>query len=198
MGEKKRMDDLCQPIPARCIKKAEYLLENYIALKEQERGLVEELSRMQLYTHDDVLYLLAGVGSSFSDTERVQTSNISNPCEKAVLNADDMQERLNRNIGRAEKRQLQWVSDNLRIVDVSLKVLAGKNKELYRAAVQLYVEGVPQNKVKDSSGCVYSRYQVKKMQRGIVEKVAENIVLQEQFKEAAHEVSGQMWWEYEE
>lgn len=184
MGDNRRDVDACRSVPAWCFRKAEYLLENYASLKEQERKLKEELSKMHYYTHDDVLYLLSGCGSCRTDTDRVQTSNISNPCEKAVLNADIMQERLNRDIGKKEKRELRWVSDNLHIVETAFKLLAGRTPEIYHAAEQMYIKGLPGKSIRSESGGTYSRYQLKKMKTAVMETVAEQVARQEQFMEA--------------
>lgn len=162
--------------------KAKYILENYADLRKRREELKTQLSQMMLFTHDDALYVLSNGGSPNSGTERVQSSNISNPCEKAVFGADAMQEKLNASIGRKELKELERIEGDLAAVDMTMKLLEGTEPELANVARQLYIEGKKRGEIRDLSGGRYSYYLAETLSEKFIIHLASRLKMESRIK----------------
>jgi len=162
--------------------KAKHILENYADLQKRRDELKKQLSQMMLFTHDDALYILSNGGSPNSGTERVQSSNISNPCEKAVFGADAMQEKMNASIGRREQKELERIEDDLAAVNMTMKLLEGTEPEVANVARQLYVEGKNKKAICSLAGRPYSYYDVQRLSGRAIDWLADYMEAESRFR----------------
>lgn len=161
--------------------RASFLLDMYTHHLERKKELKKQIAGLQYYSRDDIIYLLSGVKAVRYDSERVQSSNISNPCLKAVESVDEMMERMNSDIGREEREELQEVEQSIRMVEIAVSIMECLNPELAHAARQIYMEGKSRDAITDLSGSVYSRYREKRMEEYIIAEAAKTIRQEERF-----------------
>ncbi len=148
---------------------AENLLTAYrdnVALKA---SLEKEKEDIRLYTYDDGIYLLSN-GAHSQNTERVQTSNISNPTENAVTNAGKLVTRLNREMLEEIEDGMRKVDADLEPVNIGFELLEGRAAEVMR---RIYIEGVQETGVVDGNGKTITRYQIGKYREELVHAVME-------------------------
>lgn len=161
--------------------RASFLLDMYGYHLERKKELKKQISELQYYSRDDIIYLLSGVKAVRYDSERVQSSGISNPCLKAVESVDEMMDRMNADIGREEREELQEVEQSIRLVEIAVSVMECLKPELAHAARQIYMEGRSRDTITDLSGSVYSRYREKRIEEYIIAEVAKTIRQEERF-----------------
>lgn len=137
-----------------------------IALKA---SLEKEREGIMLYTYDDGIYLLSN-GAHSQDTERVQTSNISNPTENAVANAGKLVARLNREMLEEIEDSMRKVDADLEPVNIGLELLEGKAAVVMR---RMYIEGVQETGMADEDGKTITRYQIGKYREELIHAVME-------------------------
>lgn len=148
---------------------AENLLAAYrdnVALKT---SLEKERDSIRLYTYDDGIYLLSN-GAHSQDTERVQTSNISNPTENAVANAGKLVSRLNREMLEEIEDGMRKVDADLEPVNIGLELLEGRAAEVMR---RIYIEGMQEAGVFDENGKAATRYQIGKYREELTKAIIE-------------------------
>ncbi|MCC8067211.1 MAG: hypothetical protein LIO94_08940, partial [Clostridiales bacterium] len=156
----------------RFLKQAEKMLESYRSLLKRKADLEYEMEHTQGYSHDDILYLLS-CGSHGDNTERVQTSNISNPTERAVLDAGKLAARLNGEIRRQFQVPYRKVCRQVGLVNIALGLMDEKTRSV---AEQLYVDGKKLKDVVDLHGQKMSVYKAKAERTKAIDILADVLV----------------------
>lgn len=135
MADKKDM------VPAEYLEKARRLALSYRKLliqKEQLRKRYEE-SESWKYTREDVIYKLSQ--GAHEQGERVQTSSLSNPVERTVLNCDKVMESMNKGVQKERDalilKPYKDVCRQIEIFEISLRRMRGETRMV---AEQLFVE----------------------------------------------------------
>lgn len=140
----------------RFLKQAQKMLESYRSLLKRKADLEYEMEHTRGYSHDDILYLLS-CGGHGDNTERVQTSNISNPTERAVLDAGKLAARLNGEIRRQFQAPYRKVCRQVGLVNMALGLMDEKTRSV---AEQVYVDGKKIKDVVDLQGRKMSFFKV--------------------------------------
>lgn len=148
------------------------MLESYRSLLKRKADLEYEMEHTQGYSHDDILYLLS-CGSHGDNTERVQTSNISNPTERAVLDAGKLAARLNGEIRRQFQVPYRKVCRQVGLVNIALGLMDEKTRSV---AEQLYVDGKKLKDVVDLHGQKMSVYKAKAERTKAIDILADVLV----------------------
>lgn len=138
------------------------------------------------YTEDMAIQDLIGGAVSY-DTERVQTSNISNQPERIAILLDNgfvWKERQRiREEARKEQAKLDQMNREIGIVEVAMNErMDDRTKAVFRC---LYIEHRPWSKVKDEYGNQLKPQQISDARDKVIEAIAEELALLEQAGEGA-------------
>lgn len=148
---------------------AKELAESYVELLKQKESYRGKLGKYPHYTMDDIFYLLTQ--GAHDQTERVQTSRISDPVSKAVINAEKLLKRLNAEMDTEYKREVvepyMEICEKIHLFELCMSVLSRKQ---YHIADQLYILHIPKKYITDVYG--------KKLSRGRLSQETEIILKQ--------------------
>lgn len=160
--------------------KARELADSYSFLIRRKAELEKEIeeSRSWFYTREDAVYKLSM--GAHEESERVQTSGISNTVERTVLNCDSVLASMNREI-QEQRRELfiepyRDVCDKIELFEISLRGLRGETRLV---AEQLYVQQKKMTEIQDAAGKRLGRRKVEAEREKILSQVARVLDTQE-------------------
>lgn len=136
------------------------LAGQYAGMKKEAAYLEQLLKGDYVYTEEMALAELSG--GSFSDMERVQTSNISSPTERiAILLMDGFVEKRNAELQKEAARDLREymeLTEQIDIVEVAMQErMAEKERKIF---YQIFVEMKSWSEIKDCFGNCMDKHQV--------------------------------------
>lgn len=140
------------------LEKARELADSYSFLVRRKAELEHEIeeSRSWFYTRDDAIYKLSM--GAHEESERVQTSSISNTVERTVLNCDKVLASMNREIQNQRMELLiqpyRDVCAKIELFEIALRSLRGMTRLV---AEQLFVQHRKLTEVCDATGTPMSR-----------------------------------------
>lgn len=140
------------------LEKARELADSYSLLVRRKAELEREIeeSRSWFYTRDDAIYKLSM--GAHEESERVQTSSISNTVERTVLNCDKVLASMNREIQNQRMELLiqpyRDVCAKIELFEIALRSLRGTTRLV---AEQLFVQRRRLTEVCDATGMPMSR-----------------------------------------
>lgn len=140
------------------LEKAMELADSYSFLVQRKAELEHEIeeSRSWFYTRDDAIYKLSM--GAHEESERVQTSSISNTVERTVLNCDKVLASMNREIQNQRMELLiqpyRDVCAKIELFEIALRSLRGMTRLV---AEQLFVQHRRLTEVCDAIGTPMSR-----------------------------------------
>lgn len=135
------------------LEKARELADSYSSLAQRKAELEHEIeeSRSWFYTRNDVIYKLSM--GAHEESERVQTSSISNTVERTVLNCDKVLASMNREIQNQRMELLiepyRDVCAKIELFEIALRSLRGSTRLV---AEQLFVQRKKLTEVSDATG----------------------------------------------
>lgn len=135
------MTDRKDKVPAEYLEKAKRLAISYRRLLVQKEQLKKRYAESESwkFTRDDVIYKLSQ--GAHEQGERVQTSSLSNPVERTVLNCDKVLASMNREVQEEREalilKPYRDVCRQIEIFEISLRRMQGETRLV---AVQLFVE----------------------------------------------------------
>ena len=135
------------------LEKARELADSYSSLAQRKAELEHEIeeSRSWFYTRNDVIYKLSM--GAHEESERVQTSSISNTVERTVLNCDKVLASMNREIQNQRMELLiepyRDVCAKIELFEIALHSLRGSTRLV---AEQLFVQRKKLTEVSDATG----------------------------------------------
>lgn len=176
----KRLDSAAAEVQTGYLEKARELADSYPYLVQRKAELEREIeeSRSWFYTREDAVYKLSM--GAHEESERVQTSGISNTVERTVLNCDSVLASMNREI-QDQRRELfiepyRDVCDKIELFEISLRGLQGETRLV---AEQLYVRQKKMTEVQDAAGKLLGRRKVEAEREKILLQVARVLNTQE-------------------
>ena len=140
------------------LEKARELADSYSSLAQRKAELEHEIeeSRSWFYTRNDVIDKLSM--GAHEESERVQTSSISNTVERTVLNCDKVLASMNREIQNQRMELLiqpyRDVCAKIELFEIALRSLRGTTRQI---AEQLFVQRRKLTEVCDVTGTPMSR-----------------------------------------
>lgn len=153
--------------------KARELADSYPFLIQRKAELEKEIeeSRSWFYTREDAIYKLSM--GAHEESERVQTSGISNTVERTVLNCDSVLASMNRELQDQRKELFiepyRDVCDKIELFEISLRGLRGETRLV---AEQLYVQQKKMTEIQDAAGKRLGRRKVEAEREKILSQVA--------------------------
>jgi len=115
-----------------------------------------ENSKSWFYTKDEIIYKLSQ--GAHEESARVQTSSLSNPVERTVLNCDKVLASMNREVQTQRTEQFlepyYEVCKQIELFEVGLRSLRGQTRLV---AEQLFVDGKKQSEITGADGNILSR-----------------------------------------
>lgn len=161
-------------------RKAYWLVHAYLEQKEVCEQCRKELESLPKITWQDAVDSLIGGGSQF--TERVQTSNISDPTAKAALNVEQEMVRMEREMRAEFEKPLREAEYNVSVlesvftrVELLSKVDAGY-RDTFAFVLQFCKQNIPLEQVNDHAGKRMSRYRAKSEMMKVVDFIAEELM----------------------
>lgn len=140
------------------LEQARKLADSYRSLlhkKDQLRQQYEN-SKSWFYTKDEIIYKLSQ--GAHEESERVQTSSLSNPVERTVLNCDKVLASMNREVQTQRTEQFlepyYEVCNQIELFEVGLRSLRGQTRLV---AEQLFVDGKKQSEITGADGEILTR-----------------------------------------
>lgn len=158
------------------LRRARWMLKNFSKFIEQKHKQEEEIRTVPLFTRDDALYVLSGMGAH-KETERVQTSNIANTPMKATMNVDATLERMNREVVTEVSKGYDQLCKRVNLLSVMMFTLDVEHRTV---AKQLYLEGKERDFIIGPNGGYYSRKTVKAMKEFIEQRMVEVLTAERQ------------------
>lgn len=155
------------------LEKARELADSYSFLVQRKAELEHEIeeSRSWFYTRDDAIYKLSM--GAHEESERVQTSSISNTVERTVLNCDKVLASMNREIQNQRMELLiqpyRDVCAKIELFEIALRSLRGMTRLV---AEQLFVQRRRQTEVCDATGKPMSRRSVESERNSVYIAIA--------------------------
>lgn len=155
------------------LEKARELADSYSFLVQRKAELEHEIeeSRSWFYTRDDAIYKLSM--GAHEESERVQTSGISNTVERTVLNCDKVLASMNREIQNQRMELLiqpyRDVCAKIELFEIALRSLRGMTRLV---AEQLFVQRRRQTEVCDVTGKPMSRRSVESERNSVYIAIA--------------------------
>ena len=140
------------------LEKAKELAESYRFLVHRRDMLRQQYedSRSWFYTKDEIIYKLSQ--GAHEESERVQTSGLSNPVERTVLNCDKVLASMNRDVQTQRTEQFlepyYEVCEQIELFEIGLRSLRGQTRLV---AEQLFVDGKKQSEITGAEGKLLTR-----------------------------------------
>ena len=157
-----------------CSKQTDYLeqarkLADSYRLLIQRRDLLRqqyEDSKSWFYTKEEIVYKLSQ--GAHEESEHVQTSGLSNPVERTVLNCDKVLASMNREV----LEPYYEVCEQIELFEVGLRSLRGQTRLV---AEQLFVEGKKQTEITGADGNNLTRRTVVREKKNALVGIADTI-----------------------
>ena len=165
------------------LEKAKELADSYSMLLQRRDWLRQqyEESARWFYTRDEIIYKLSQ--GAHEQSERVQTSGMSNPVERTVLNCDKVLASMNREVQTQRTEQFlepsYRICEEIELFEVGLRSLRGQTRLV---AEQLYVDGKKQSEVVGFDGKALSRRTVENEKEAALQGIAERMRLYDRRK----------------
>ena len=165
------------------LEKARELADSYSMLLQRRDWLRQqyEESAGWFYTRDEIIYKLSQ--GAHEQSERVQTSGMSNPVERTVLNCDKVLASMNREVQTQRTEQFlepyYRICEEIELFEVGLRSLRGQTRLV---AEQLYVDGKKQSEVVGFDGKALSRRTVENEKEAALQGIAERMRLYDRRK----------------
>lgn len=165
------------------LEKARELADSYSMLLQRRDWLRQqyEESAGWFYTRDEIIYKLSQ--GAHEQSERVQTSGMSNPVERTVLNCDKVLASMNREVQTQRTEQFlepyYRICEEIELFEVGLRSLRGQTRLV---AEQLYVDGKKQSEVVGFDGKALSRRTVENENEAALQGIAERMRLYDRRK----------------
>lgn len=140
------------------LEQARKLADSYRLLLQKRDMLRQqyENSKSWFYTKDEIIYKLSQ--GAHEESERVQTSSLSNPVERTVLNCDKVLASMNREVQNQRTEQFlepyYEVCNQIELFEVGLRSLRGQTRLV---AEQLFVDGKKQSEITGADGEILTR-----------------------------------------
>ena len=151
------------------------LAGQYAGLLQEKKYYEDALAGVQMYTAEMAIDELSG--SAYSDSERVQTSSISNPTERiGMLLATGYVEKKNAEILREVQENLAEYTDICEKIDIIEVAMRERMSERTRAVfVQIFIKNLAWSKVKDVYRHSLDRHQVSRERDKAIVAIAEEM-----------------------
>lgn len=165
-----------------CSKQTDYLeqarkLADSYRLLIHRRDLLRqqyEDSKSWFYTKEEIVYKLSQ--GAHEESEHVQTSGLSNPVERTVLNCDKVLASMNREVQTQRTEQFlepyYEVCEQIELFEVGLRSLRGQTRLV---AEQLFVEGKKQTEITGADGNNLTRRTVVREKKNALVGIADTI-----------------------
>ena len=156
------------------LERARKLADSYSLLVQKREWLRQqyEESKSWFYTRDEIIYKLSQ--GAHEESERVQTSGISNPVERTVLNCDKVLASMNREVQNQRTEQFlepyYKVCEEIELFEVGLRSLRGQTRLV---AEQLFVDGKKQSEITDIDGNPLGRRTVEREKEAALQGIAD-------------------------
>ena len=158
MAEEKNVASAAKPEQVDCLELVKKLADSYRCLirrRELLRQQYEE-SKSWFYTKEEIIYKLSQ--GAHEESERVQTSGLSNPVERTVLNCDKVLASMNREVQTQRTEQFlepyYEVCEQIELFEIGLRSLRGQTRLV---AEQLFVDGKKQSEITGAEGKLLTR-----------------------------------------
>ena len=132
MAEEKNVASATKPEQVDCLELVKKLADSYRCLirrRELLRQQYEE-SKSWFYTKEEIVYKLSQ--GAHEESERVQTSGLSNPVERTVLNCDKVLASMNREVQTQRTEQFlepyYEVCEQIELFEIGLRSLRGQTR----------------------------------------------------------------------
>ena len=132
MAEEKNVASATKPEQADCLELVKKLADSYRCLVRRRELLRQqyEESKSWFYTKDEIIYKLSQ--GAHEESERVQTSGLSNPVERTVLNCDKVLASMNREVQTQRTEQFlepyYEVCEQIELFEIGLRSLRGQTR----------------------------------------------------------------------
>ena len=140
-----------------------------------------EDSRSWFYTKEEIVYKLSQ--GAHEESERVQSSGLSNPVERTVLNCDKVLASMNREVQTQRTEQFlepyYEVCERIELFEVGLRSLRGQTRLV---AEQLFVDGKKQTEITGTDGKTLSRRAVVREKELTLQGIADVIRLHDKHR----------------
>lgn len=169
-----------------CLEQARKLADSYRLMLHKRDSLRQqyENSKSWFYTKDEIIYKLSQ--GAHEESERVQTSSLSNPVERTVLNCDKVLASMNREVQTQRTEQFlepyYEVCKQIELFEVGLRSLRGQTRLV---AEQLFVDGKKQAEITGADGEILPRRAVVREKEKALIGIADMIHRYEGTKENA-------------
>ena len=142
MAEEKNVASANEPGQMDCLELVKKLADSYRCLVRRRELLRQqyEESKSWFYTKEEIIYKLSQ--GAHEESERVQTSGLSNPVERTVLNCDKVLE------------PYYEVCEQIELFEIGLRSLRGQTRLV---AEQLFVDGKKQSEITGAEGKLLTR-----------------------------------------
>lgn len=158
MAEEKNVASANEPGQVDCLELVKKLADSYrclVSRRELLRQQYEE-SKSWFYTKEEIIYKLSQ--GAHEESERVQTSGLSNPVERTVLNCDKVLASMNREVQTQRTEQFlepyYEVCEQIELFEIGLRSLRGQTRLV---AEQLFVDGKKQSEITGAEGKLLTR-----------------------------------------
>lgn len=158
------------------LEKAKELAEAYRFLIHRRDMLRQQYedSRSWFYTKEEIVYKLSQ--GAHEKSERVQTSGLSNPVERTVLNCDKVLASMNKEVQTQRTEQFlepyYETCEQIELFEVGLRSLRGQTRLV---AEQLFVDGKKQSEITGTDGKALSRRAVEREKELALQGIADRI-----------------------
>lgn len=158
MADEKDLTVATGPKSVDYLEQARKLADSYRLLLHKRDQLRQqyENSKSWFYTKDEIIYKLSQ--GAHEESERVQTSSLSNPVERTVLNCDKVLASMNREVQTQRTEQFlepyYEVCNQIELFEVGLRSLRGQTRLV---AEQLFVDGKKQSEITGADGEILTR-----------------------------------------
>ena len=152
---------------------AKELADSYRLLVHRRDMLRQQYedSRSWFYTKDEIIYKLSQ--GAHEESEHVQTSGLSNPVERTVLNCDKVLASMNREVQTQRTEQFlepyYEVCEQIELFEIGLRSLRGQTRLV---AEQLFVDGKKQSEITGADGNNLTRRNVVREKENALQGIA--------------------------
>ncbi len=158
MAEEKNVASANESGQVDCLELVKKLADSYRCLVRRRELLRQqyEESKSWFYTKDEIIYKLSQ--GAHEESERVQTSGLSNPVERTALNCDKVLASMNREVQTQRTEQFlepyYEVCEQIELFEIGLRSLRGQTRHV---AEQLFVDGKKQSEITGAEGKLLTR-----------------------------------------
>ena len=178
MAEEKNVASANEPGQVDCLELVKKLADSYRCLVRRRELLRQqyEESKSWFYTKEEIIYKLSQ--GAHEESERVQTSGLSNPVERTVLNCDKVLASMNREVQTQRTEQFlepyYEVCEQIELFEIGLRSLRGQTRLV---AEQLFVDGKKQSEITGLDGKLLGRRAVEREKEAALQGIADRICL---------------------